>query len=316
MVTTRSRSAAEANNGGDPPSDEALKKKSIKIRASKPKPKPKTKKPKPSEQSPLHSPPHSPVVQSTDEGSVGSPASSSGHFHSPYQGVPLNVQKQLAQDIEQAGGIEAFANKTSQLAASNQLLCNLCNARESIFGKRGDPIRRRIINLVYTWKEFSRQGTYVQKVLHRLGVVCLTGSQSPFSPSLRTPTPKKERALIAHVAFPPARHTSESDNDTDNDDDDKSEDDANSSSDSPHWKKRIAPLPKKFGSTEKENKMVKPIPPKTGKKKFQGIVNTTQHSALSTRYSFLTVQQGLRSIFMSLRIIARLMFLQLGTFQE
>ena len=160
MVTTRSRSAAEANNGGDPPSDEALKKKSIKIRASKPKPKPKPKKPKPSEQSPLHSPPHSPVVQSTDEGSVGSPASSSGHFHSPYQGVPLNVQKQLAQDIEQAGGIEAFANETSQLAASNQLLCNLCNARESIFGKRGDTTtsyhpRKSMPKQVKTWNSSS-----------------------------------------------------------------------------------------------------------------------------------------------------------------
>ena len=262
MVTTRSKSASNKTNNHLHNLSKAVKKKTARSRA-----------PKLAAQSPPH-----PLVESSqqqflspDQGSVGSyHSAASSRGHSPYRSVPLNVQKQLAQDIEQAGGIEAFANETNQLTASNQLLCNLCNARENIFGKRGDPIRRKIINLVYHWKEYSRQGTYIQKVLNRLGVVSLRGgTNQTFTPSF-TSTPQKER-----VAFSPVYSSSS----------ESSENNGSEASDSssptstpaqiskpPRWQEGITASPFTSIGTDKTRtppRKMKPIPPRTGKKNFK-----------------------------------------------
>jgi hypothetical protein len=98
--------------------------------------------------------------QDSDSESVVSVASSASSQRS---GLPIFVQKQLAQDIEEAGGIKVFKENSSHL------LSGLCNDNEDVYGKRGDPIRRKITKKVTTWKLLNEAG-YVDKVLNRLGV--------------------------------------------------------------------------------------------------------------------------------------------------
>jgi hypothetical protein len=110
-------------------------------------------------------PPKSPAPPSSthrdsDSESVLSQASSASSQRS---GLPIFIQKQLAQDIEEAGGIKVFKENSSQL------LSVLCNENEDVYGKRGDPIRSKITKKVLGWKQLD-QGSYVEKVLNRLQV--------------------------------------------------------------------------------------------------------------------------------------------------
>ncbi len=77
--------------------------------------------------------------------------------------LPLNIQKELAQDIERAGGIKL-------LSANEQSLSHLCNSREDIYGRRGHPLRQQIKKKVYRWKGLDQSNQYVDRVLNRLGV--------------------------------------------------------------------------------------------------------------------------------------------------
>jgi hypothetical protein len=77
--------------------------------------------------------------------------------------LPLNIQKELAQDIERAGGIKL-------LSANEQSLSHLCNSREDIYGRRGHPLRQQIQKKVYRWKGLDQSNQYVDRVLNRLGV--------------------------------------------------------------------------------------------------------------------------------------------------
>ena len=76
--------------------------------------------------------------------------------------LPIFTQKQLAQDIEEAGGIGVFKN-------SKQPLSILCNNNEDVYGKRGDSIRAKITKKDVNWKAFS-EAKYVERVLNRLQV--------------------------------------------------------------------------------------------------------------------------------------------------
>ena len=96
----------------------------------------------------------------SDSESIVSVASSASSQRS---GLPIFVQKQLAQDIEEAGGIKVFKENT------RYLLSALCNENEDVYGKRGDTIRRKISKKVTTWKLLNEAG-YVDKVLNRLRV--------------------------------------------------------------------------------------------------------------------------------------------------
>jgi hypothetical protein len=109
-------------------------------------------------------PPKSPAPPSSahkdsDSESVLSQVSSASSVRAA---LPIFTQKQLAQDIEEAGGIKVFKN-------SKQPLSILCNNNEDVYGKRGDPIRAKITKKVVIWKAFS-EAEYVDKVLNRLRV--------------------------------------------------------------------------------------------------------------------------------------------------
>jgi hypothetical protein len=97
----------------------------------------------------------SPRLLSEDEGSLSTT--------SIHGGLPLNIQKELAQDIEKAGGIKL-------LFAKDHFLDRLCNEREDVYGRRGQSIRQQIQKKVYRWKAYDQEGTYVDKVLNRLKV--------------------------------------------------------------------------------------------------------------------------------------------------
>jgi hypothetical protein len=98
--------------------------------------------------------------QDSDSESIVSVASSASSQRS---GLPIFIQKQLAQDIEEAGGIQAFKGKSSQL------LSTLCNANEDVYGKRGDPVRKKITKKVAAWK-YLDETEYADKVLNRLQI--------------------------------------------------------------------------------------------------------------------------------------------------
>ena len=101
---------------------------------------------------------------SDDGASVSSSVSTSSTSRTP---LPLNVQKQLAEDIESEGGIRLFAGSGS---SDLHLLERLCNTREDTYGVRGDPLRRKIQQKVYRWANSDKKGQYQKKVLDKLGV--------------------------------------------------------------------------------------------------------------------------------------------------
>jgi hypothetical protein len=114
-------------------------------------------------QSPSRLVPLPPVLQSPDQGSVSSQHSTTPSRSS--QGpLTLNIQKQLAQDIEKGGGIESL------LTGSDQKVNSLCNSRQEVYGRRGHPIRRKIQNKIYRWKALYHQGKYADQVLNRFQV--------------------------------------------------------------------------------------------------------------------------------------------------
>jgi hypothetical protein len=78
--------------------------------------------------------------------------------------LPIFIQKQLAQDIEAAGGIKHFKNENSF-----QLVSALCNENEDIYGRRGNSIRTKITKKVLAWKRFDEEA-YACKVLNRFQV--------------------------------------------------------------------------------------------------------------------------------------------------
>ena len=78
-------------------------------------------------------------------------------------GVPQHVRKQLAYDIEEAGGIDLFDKGQTQ--ALDHLLNNPDRAEE--YSKRRGPLRRKIGNLVYSqWKLWPKE-KYLWKVIVR-----------------------------------------------------------------------------------------------------------------------------------------------------
>ena len=79
------------------------------------------------------------------------------------RGLDPHVAKQLAIDIEESGGISAWRKIT------DHTLSRLLNKREELYGKRGDPIRRKLRRKVWEWKQHSKD-EYTARVLHRYGI--------------------------------------------------------------------------------------------------------------------------------------------------
>lgn len=96
----------------------------------------------------------------TSAESVGS-VSTGGRKRNP---LKINIQVQLAEDIEAAGGIDAFQKETQ-----GQALRKLCDKRKKTCGDAGDPLRKRIANKVTKWKELSK-ADYLEKALLRFNV--------------------------------------------------------------------------------------------------------------------------------------------------
>ena len=76
--------------------------------------------------------------------------------------LPLHVQKQLARDIEENGGIAHFDGQNQRLS---KLLDRLSEGH-SLYGDRADPIRKKLRKKVYTWIVLDREGQYVSQVLN------------------------------------------------------------------------------------------------------------------------------------------------------
>jgi len=99
--------------------------------------------------------------------SVRSVRSNTSNTSSKKPGVPWNIQKQLAQDIEDRyplakGGVNALLSSRTQ--ALDKLLTerNLALGKP-FYGVRGDPLRGQIGDLVQHWKKKSYQD--YQKIL-------------------------------------------------------------------------------------------------------------------------------------------------------
>jgi hypothetical protein len=103
-----------------------------------------------------------PMLEPSDQESVSSHSTTSSR--SSQGPLPLNLLRQLAQDIENGGGIESFKG------SSEQKVSTLCNDREDVFGRRGHPIRRKIQQQVCRWQSWHQKGTYIDDVLNRLNV--------------------------------------------------------------------------------------------------------------------------------------------------
>lgn len=65
-------------------------------------------------------------------------------------GVALHIQKQLLQDIQDAGGIGDGQTLPFKLS-------KLCDKRSDVYGKPGSKQRVKIRNKVYTWQQKSQQ---------------------------------------------------------------------------------------------------------------------------------------------------------------
>ena len=95
-------------------------------------------------------------------------------------GVPANIQKQLAQELERAFPIESFGpfenSAVGLLNSERQALSKFLDKlveedpdNNAVFGERGEKIRDKIGDLIQYWKKKSRE-EYRRNVVNRLGI--------------------------------------------------------------------------------------------------------------------------------------------------
>lgn len=125
--------------------------------------------------------------------SVSTPSSvkSDRSAKSVKSGVDHSVRKQLALDIQFAGGIQDFDKGDGQSLA--RILNNPDRVDE--YGPRGSPIRRQISNLVYSqWKVWD-PATYLKKVIiaYQIPLEVDTTQQQAPSVASKKPTTKSAR---------------------------------------------------------------------------------------------------------------------------
>ena len=79
------------------------------------------------------------------------------------ENISLFVKKELAEDIEELGGRKRFFKKNRK-----QLLSSLVfDKKPHLYGKRADPKREVLRNLVKCWNQFT-EFEYQTKVLDKL----------------------------------------------------------------------------------------------------------------------------------------------------
>ena len=79
---------------------------------------------------------------------------------SKLEGPDEETRRQLARDIEAAGGIDNF--EKSKLYALDELLNN--PSKRQYYGDRGTARRKQIRNLVFRWKHWPRE-KYLERVI-------------------------------------------------------------------------------------------------------------------------------------------------------
>jgi hypothetical protein len=108
--------------------------------------------------------PSDPQVDVNDLASVTSNVSSSSSASFRF---PHSILKELAQDIEESGGFQKFLLDQ----AEDQLTIRaLCNKKTHIYGKRDDPLRKRIRKKISYRKGLHLQDDYLEKVLNKYQV--------------------------------------------------------------------------------------------------------------------------------------------------
>jgi hypothetical protein len=142
---------------------------------------------------PLRSPPgavgrtvHQEHPSAPEDQSVASPSVTSISSSRSRAGLSLHIQKQLARDIEAAGGIKVFAGKEHKL-------CELLNNREELYGRRADPIRTAISKKVYRWQILENDGRYVEKVLNRFKISSYAIQQAQDREKLKKTIKKQQK---------------------------------------------------------------------------------------------------------------------------
>jgi hypothetical protein len=116
-------------------------------------------------------------VDTRDDGNgLASVTSNASSTSSRRQQLALPVQKQLAQDIQEAGRINTFLGTEEQ--SVHQALSVLCNKQQDIYGQQGERIRGQIQKKVYYyWKQYYLDATDADKVLNPLQVKSFTTLQ-------------------------------------------------------------------------------------------------------------------------------------------
>jgi hypothetical protein len=78
--------------------------------------------------------------------------------------LPNHLLRQVVEDIEQTGGIQRF-----RVIQVKQVLDELLDANTNLYCRRKDPLRTKIYNKVYKWKNLDDQ-EYEATVLDHFGV--------------------------------------------------------------------------------------------------------------------------------------------------
>lgn len=81
--------------------------------------------------------------------------------------LPLSIQRLLASDIENSGGIDSM----DAGAKLEHLLDQRNGEGTNPYGETGDSVRRKIQMKVYRWKALAQKGRYHDEVLVKLGLV-------------------------------------------------------------------------------------------------------------------------------------------------
>lgn len=100
--------------------------------------------------------------------------------------LSLHIQKQLARDIEAAGGIKVFIG-------SEHKLCEILTNREELYGKRADPIRTAISKKVYRWQLLHHDGQYIENVLNRFKISSYAIQEAEKRSKLKTTIKKQQQ---------------------------------------------------------------------------------------------------------------------------
>jgi hypothetical protein len=107
------------------------------------------------------------------------------------RGVRSHIQKQLAEDIEAAGGIQHFAGH------ENQNLYHLLQRRvgqdDNPYGERGDAIRTKLRRVVQRWISLDNTDKYISDILNPWQIVQYSARnkvEPPLKPPVQSRHPK------------------------------------------------------------------------------------------------------------------------------